>query len=116
VCALCLRARRILPQQKPTHTHNKHTHNRRQLAAATSPQQQQHSSTIAANMASSPPPPPQAAAPRRDTVKLVSAEGFEFIVDYKAACVSNTIRNMLSSQGAALCMYVIGGCGGDGGW
>jgi hypothetical protein len=33
------------------------------------------------------------------TVKLVSAEGFEFIVDYKAACVSNTIRNMLSSQG-----------------
>jgi transcription elongation factor B subunit 1 len=35
----------------------------------------------------------------RDTVKLVSAEGFEFVVDYKAACVSNTIRNMLSSQG-----------------
>jgi transcription elongation factor B subunit 1 len=33
------------------------------------------------------------------TVKLVSAEGFEFIVDYRAACVSNTIRNMLSSQG-----------------
>lgn len=36
----------------------------------------------------------------RSTVKLVSREGFEFIVDYKAACVSNTIRNMLSSQGA----------------
>jgi len=36
----------------------------------------------------------------RSTVKLVSAEGFEFIVDYKAACVSNTIRNMLSSQGS----------------
>jgi hypothetical protein len=35
----------------------------------------------------------------KQTVKLVSAEGFEFIVDYKAACVSNTIRNMLSSQG-----------------
>jgi transcription elongation factor B subunit 1 len=35
----------------------------------------------------------------RSTVKLVSREGFEFIVDYKAACVSNTIRNMLSSQG-----------------
>lgn len=35
----------------------------------------------------------------RETVKLVSAEGFEFIVDYKAACVSNTIKNMLSSQG-----------------
>jgi hypothetical protein len=39
------------------------------------------------------------ASPQRDTVKLVSAEGFEFIIDYKAACVSNTIRNMLSSQG-----------------
>mmetsp|Transcript_34197 Transcript_34197/g.61670 ORF Transcript_34197/g.61670 Transcript_34197/m.61670 type:complete len:101 (-) Transcript_34197:775-1077(-) len=36
----------------------------------------------------------------KSTVKLVSAEGFEFIVDYKAACVSNTIRNMLSSQGS----------------
>lgn len=35
----------------------------------------------------------------KSTVKLVSAEGYEFIVDYKAACVSNTIRNMLSSQG-----------------
>mmetsp|Transcript_19179 Transcript_19179/g.33030 ORF Transcript_19179/g.33030 Transcript_19179/m.33030 type:complete len:102 (+) Transcript_19179:120-425(+) len=34
------------------------------------------------------------------TVKLVSAEGWEFIIDYKAACVSNTIRNMLSSQGS----------------
>lgn len=37
----------------------------------------------------------------KQTVKLVSAEGYEFIVDYKAACVSNTIRNMLSSQGDA---------------
>lgn len=36
----------------------------------------------------------------KSTVKLVSAEGFEFIIDYKAACVSNTIRNMLSSQGS----------------
>mmetsp|Transcript_3064 Transcript_3064/g.7686 ORF Transcript_3064/g.7686 Transcript_3064/m.7686 type:complete len:101 (-) Transcript_3064:445-747(-) len=36
----------------------------------------------------------------KNTVKLVSAEGFEFIIDYKAACVSNTIRNMLSSQGS----------------
>mmetsp|Transcript_5872 Transcript_5872/g.6728 ORF Transcript_5872/g.6728 Transcript_5872/m.6728 type:complete len:101 (-) Transcript_5872:333-635(-) len=34
-----------------------------------------------------------------DTVKLVSAEGFEFVIDYRAACVSNTIKNMLSSQG-----------------
>ena len=41
-----------------------------------------------------------AASMPKSTVKLVSAEGYEFIVDYKAACVSNTIRNMLSSQGA----------------
>lgn len=33
------------------------------------------------------------------TVKLISQEGFEFIVDYDAACVSNTVKNMLSSQG-----------------
>lgn len=39
----------------------------------------------------------------KTTVKLISAEGFEFIVDYKAACVSNTIRNMLSSSGEARC-------------
>lgn len=39
---------------------------------------------------------------QRKTVKLVSAEGFEFVIDYKAACVSNTIRNMLSSQGTCL--------------
>lgn len=37
----------------------------------------------------------------KETVKLISAEGFEFVVDYKAACVSTTIKNMLSSQGAA---------------
>ncbi len=42
----------------------------------------------------------------RETVKLVSAEGFEFIVDYKAACVSNTIKNMLSSEGALSCCAV----------
>jgi len=35
-----------------------------------------------------------------DTVKLISAEGFVFQVDRKAACVSNTIKNMLTSQGA----------------
>ncbi len=34
----------------------------------------------------------------KDTVKLISAEGFEFIVDYQAACVSNTIKNMFSSS------------------
>ena len=33
------------------------------------------------------------------SVKLVSAEGFVFQIDRKAACVSNTIRNMLTSQG-----------------
>mmetsp|Transcript_16701 Transcript_16701/g.28187 ORF Transcript_16701/g.28187 Transcript_16701/m.28187 type:complete len:101 (+) Transcript_16701:166-468(+) len=37
--------------------------------------------------------------PRPKTVKLISQEGFEFVIDYKAACVSNTIKNMLSSQG-----------------
>lgn len=36
----------------------------------------------------------------RKAVKLISAEGYEFIVDHDAACVSNTIKNMLSSQGA----------------
>ena len=32
-----------------------------------------------------------------DTVKLISADGFEFIIDRKAAMKSGTIRNMLSS-------------------
>lgn len=36
---------------------------------------------------------------QKKTVKLISQEGFEFIVDYDAACVSNTVKNMLSSQG-----------------
>ena len=35
----------------------------------------------------------------KKSVKLVSAEGFEFTVDYRAACVSNTIKQMLSSEG-----------------
>jgi len=39
------------------------------------------------------------AADEKKTVKLISAEGFEFVVSYDAACVSNTIKNMLSSQG-----------------
>lgn len=38
--------------------------------------------------------------PKSKAVKLVSAEGWEFVVDFDAACVSNTIKNMLSSQGA----------------
>ena len=32
-------------------------------------------------------------------MKLISAEGFAFIVDYECACVSQTIKNMLTSQG-----------------
>lgn len=36
---------------------------------------------------------------KEDTVKLISAEGFEFIIDKKAAMVSQTIRNMLTSPG-----------------
>lgn len=38
----------------------------------------------------------------KDTVKLISAEGFEFLVDYKAACVSATVKNMLTSQGVLM--------------
>ncbi len=40
-------------------------------------------------------------AAKKQMVTLVSGDGFEFIVDYEAACVSNTIKNMLSSQGAS---------------
>ncbi|OEL25960.1 hypothetical protein BAE44_0013025 [Dichanthelium oligosanthes] len=32
-------------------------------------------------------------------VKLISAERFEFVVDKKAAMVSNTLKNMLTSPG-----------------
>ncbi|KAK9813766.1 hypothetical protein WJX73_008097 [Symbiochloris irregularis] len=32
-------------------------------------------------------------------VKLISSDGFEFTVDRKAACVSNTIKQMLSADG-----------------
>lgn len=41
--------------------------------------------------------------PQKAHVTLISAEGYEFVIDYKAACVSNTIRNMLSSSGWFLC-------------
>nr|GMD15853.1 transcription elongation factor B polypeptide 1 [Ipomoea batatas]GMD18862.1 transcription elongation factor B polypeptide 1 [Ipomoea batatas] len=34
---------------------------------------------------------------KEDTVKLISAEGFEFVIDKEAAMVSQTIRNMLTS-------------------
>eukprot|EP00899_Mesostigma_viride_P012262 jgi/Mesvir1/21036/Mv08084-RA.1 len=40
-----------------------------------------------------------AVAKPKNTVKLISREGFEFVIDRKAAMVSNTIKNMLSSQG-----------------
>ena len=35
----------------------------------------------------------------KSTVKLISAEGFEFIIDRDAAMISNTIKNMLSTEG-----------------
>ncbi|PON85133.1 S-phase kinase-associated protein 1-like [Trema orientale] len=37
---------------------------------------------------------------KEDTVKLISAEGFEFVVHKDAAMVSQTIRNMLTSPGS----------------
>ncbi|KAF5954255.1 hypothetical protein HYC85_007111 [Camellia sinensis] len=37
---------------------------------------------------------------KEDTVKLISADGFEFVIDKKAAMVSQTIRNMLTSPGS----------------
>lgn len=37
----------------------------------------------------------------KEFVKLISKEGFEFIVDYRAACISNTIKNMLSFDGVS---------------
>lgn len=36
----------------------------------------------------------------KDTVKLISQDGFEFIIDYKAACVSNTIKSVVSIEGS----------------
>jgi transcription elongation factor B subunit 1 len=37
-----------------------------------------------------------------DTVKLISADGHEFVVDRKAAMVSGTIKSMLSGPGKYL--------------
>ncbi|CDP09119.1 unnamed protein product [Coffea canephora] len=37
---------------------------------------------------------------KEDMVKLISADGFEFVIDEKAAMVSQTIRNMLTSPGS----------------
>ncbi|KAI5079399.1 hypothetical protein GOP47_0004878 [Adiantum capillus-veneris] len=36
---------------------------------------------------------------KKDTITLVSAEGFKFVIDRKAAVVSNTLKSMLSSVG-----------------
>lgn len=43
---------------------------------------------------------------KEDTVKLISAEGFEFVIDKKAAMVSQTIRNMLTSPGSAASQFL----------
>ncbi|KAJ3039319.1 hypothetical protein HDV00_012312 [Rhizophlyctis rosea] len=37
--------------------------------------------------------------PLAETVKLISADGFEFVIDRKCAMASGTIKNMLSSPG-----------------
>ncbi|KAH0997420.1 hypothetical protein GBA52_021284 [Prunus armeniaca] len=37
---------------------------------------------------------------KEETVKLISAEGFEFVIHKDAAMVSQTIRNMLTSPGS----------------
>ena len=34
-----------------------------------------------------------------ETVKLISCDGFEFVIDRKCAMASGTIKNMLSSPG-----------------
>lgn len=36
---------------------------------------------------------------KEETVKLISAEGFEFVIDMEAAMYSHTIRQMLTSPG-----------------
>jgi Skp1 family, tetramerisation domain len=36
----------------------------------------------------------------QEAIKLISSEGYEYIIDYKAACISNTIKNMLGADGA----------------
>jgi transcription elongation factor B subunit 1 len=39
---------------------------------------------------------------KEETVKLVSAEGFEFVIHRKAAVLSDTLRNMLTAPGKIL--------------
>ena len=38
-------------------------------------------------------------SPLSETVKLISSDGFEFIIDRRTAMGSGTIKNMLSSPG-----------------
>ncbi|KAJ3285396.1 hypothetical protein HK104_009516 [Borealophlyctis nickersoniae] len=38
-------------------------------------------------------------SPLAETVKLISSDGFEFVIDRKCAMASGTIKNMLSSPG-----------------
>lgn len=42
---------------------------------------------------------------KEETVKLISSDGFEFVVDKEAAMVSQTIRNMLTSPGLFFFLY-----------
>jgi hypothetical protein len=44
---------------------------------------------------------------KEDTVKLISAEGFEFVIHKEAAMVSQTIRNMLTSPGPLLLFFLL---------
>ncbi|KAH8970535.1 hypothetical protein BDL97_02G092700 [Sphagnum fallax] len=37
---------------------------------------------------------------KEDTVRLISAEGHEFVIEREAALVSNTLKNMLTSTGS----------------
>lgn len=41
---------------------------------------------------------------KRSTVKLISAEGFEFVIDRQAAMVSKTLKGMLESSGMLILM------------
>jgi len=40
-----------------------------------------------------------------DTVKLISSDGHQFIIDRRAALVSGTIKSMLSGPGRVFCQY-----------
>jgi hypothetical protein len=44
-------------------------------------------------------------SPLSETVKLISSDGFEFIIDRRTAMGSGTIKNMLSSPGIYILSY-----------